>query len=150
MTTVEYDVGATPVGDLRRWLAAPADGLIGLPEMRGEDLTYPGVAGETPLDRVLGVVYEEFTLRVSGLNTDGTTPADTVARFHQNMRDTRQLFWDLDAPLSLTKRIAYPGGTVTYGPADARCVGFTPREESADMAVVLIRLKVYNGWGGVL
>lgn len=147
---IEYDVNTTPIENACRWLTSEADGALGLPEQRGDDVVYPGVTGEEPLPRVRGVSYDEFVLRVSGLNTDGSQASDPIGQYHQNMRDLRTLLYDVDDVLSVEKRVFYPTGTVTYGPSDARCVGFTPRMESTDLGVVLIRLKVYDGWGGVL
>ena len=149
---LEYDIGATPVENLVRWITSDAEGSFTLPTTRGDDLVIPGLAGEVDQPRVLGPSFDEFTVRVSGLNTDGTPAADSCAQFHRNMRDLRQLLFTTTAALSVTKRIFYPAptGTVTYGPTTARCVGFTPRFESNDFAVVLIRLKIHNGWAGVL
>lgn len=149
-TVIEYEINATAVENPCRWLTSEIDGAVGLPEQRGEDIVYPGVTGETGLPRVRGVAYDEFAVRVSGLNTDGTPAADPVAQHHQNMRDLRELLYDDSTLLSVEKTVHYPSAPVTYGPSDARCVGFTPRIEAPDSAVVLIRLKVYDGWGGVL
>lgn len=149
-TVIEYEVDGTAVENAYRWLTPEVDGALGFPELRGDDLVYPGVEGEQPLPRVLGVAYEEFVLRVSGLNADGTTPADEVARFHTNLRATRQFFYNASSTISLLKRVHYSTGAVEYGPSDARCVGFTPRMEGPSTAAVLIRIKVYDGWGGDL
>ena len=148
---LEYDIGATPVENAFRWLTSDADGAFNLPPVRGSDLVIPGLAGEVPQDRIVDVAYDEFAVRVVGLTAGGVSPADPVAQFHLNMQATRTLFFTTGAAtLSVTKRIFYPAGPTTYGPAVARCVGFTPRLESVDSASILIRLKVYNGWAGAL
>lgn len=147
---LEYDIGAIPVENLVRWITADADGAFTLPTTRGDDLVIPGLAGEVDQPRVLGPSFDEFAVRVSGLQSDGTVAADPCAQFHQNMRDLRTLLFTTSTALSVTKRVFYSGGTVTYGPTTGRCVGFAPRLESVDLAVVLVRLKIHNGWAGVL
>lgn len=147
---LEYEVDGTDLENAYRWITSDASGALGLPTVRGDDLVYPGVAGETPMPRVLGVSYDEFVIRVTGLNTDGTTPADEIPQFYENLRTTRQLLHTTATTLSVLKRVFYASGSVEYGPSDARCVGFTPRLEGPACAAVLIRLKVYDGWGGVL
>lgn len=144
---LSYLIGATALANPTRWITDAGTALAALPE-RGEDVLYPGVVGETPLDWVRDVAYDEFEMRVSGLiHADGSAPTNEPAAFLTNLTALQSLLRP-GGTISVTKTLDLESGPVVYGPSECRCVSdLSPRMEAPWTGLVLVRLKVYDGWG---
>lgn len=143
-----YTIGATALANPTRWISDPGTALSVPPE-GGEDLSLPGVAGEVPRPRVLGVAFDEFEVRITGLvQPDGTPATNDTEQFLTNLRALQSLLRpSVGATLSVTKTLSTASGPVVLGPTDARCISdLTPRMEVPWTGTVLVRLKVYGGW----
>lgn len=142
-----YSVEGTALANATRFIVS-ADDAFGVRPERGEDLLIPGAEGEEPLPRVKDVAFDEFVMRVNGVTTAGVWPSDESAQFLTNLLALQALLRPSSGDtITVTKTLTTAAGAVVLGPSECRCVSdLAPRMEAPWTGLVLVRLKVYDGW----
>lgn len=146
---IAYSIDGTALANSCRWIREQGvDDALAAPAWRGEDLEYPGLAGQVPVDRVRDVDYDQFVVSITGdVDGAGTPAGDPCAQLLTNIRALQALLIPDGGTIAVTKTLTTAAGAVVLGPKDCRCISdLAPRLESPTFARVLVRLKVYDGW----